>query len=305
MAKPLDKDEIYERWGKELEATKSLPFADADKYRNFILVLQTCEILTAEIKSGQEYNQLQIISRFFTAHVYQLGTGTLQLTKTGFGSPALILCRSIFESLVDMAYLWSCKEINSDDFEINAWVDYYKVSRYSVFTHSEVYKERRRKHGKPFEDFFEEETIDRLKQDFSDFKAEYPHAGNKVHWAKESSLLKRARLLDDTGKLQNGFPEENIEGFPMFSFEEEYVGIYKHTSEYAHGESGSMQTLFQTEGNVGTILIGASDTNVVVANGLAANYLLVFSYIFAHINNLELSFIPAELERHGFVIPTQ
>ncbi len=126
----------------------------------------------------------------------------------------------------------------------------------------------------------------RKKRMGSDFKAEYPHAGNKVHWAKISSLLKRAQALDDTGKLQNGFPDKNIEGFPKFSFEEECVGIYKHTSEYAHGESGSMQTLVETKGNVGTIIIGSSDINVVVANGLVANYLLVFSYIFAHINNL-------------------
>lgn len=307
MAKALDKNEIYERWEKELDATKSLPFAHKDQYRNLILILQTCELLTAEIntKKAKKYDQLQIISRFLMAHVLQLGNGSYQLTKTGFGSPALILGRSILESLIDMAYLWLCKEINGDDVERNAWVDYYKVSRYSVYSHWELYKERSLKKDKTFEEFFEQGTIDRLKQDFNDFKSEYPHAGSRAHWAKITLLLKRAQALDDTGKIQNGFPEKDVEGFPKFSFEEEYVGIYKHTSEYAHGESGSMLTLFETEGNNGTILIGSSDINVVMANGLIANYLLVFSYIFAHINNLDLHFIPSELNRHGFVVPEQ
>jgi hypothetical protein len=307
MAKPLEKDEIYERWGKELEATKNLPYAHADKYRNLILILQTCEILTAEIKGRKikKYDQLQVISRFLMAHVFQSGAGAYQLTKTGFGSPSLVLGRSILESLIDMTYLWLCKEINRDDIERSAWADYYKVTRHSVYTHWEVYKNRQQAKDMPFEEFFNDATIDRLKKDFSEFKTDYPHAGNKVHWAKITSLLKRAQALDDTGKLQKGFPDKNIEGFPKFSFEEEYVGIYKYTSEYAHGESGSMPTLFETEGNVGTIIVGSSDINVVEAIGLVANYLLVFSYVFAHINNLDLHFIAAELNRHGFIVPTQ
>lgn len=310
MAKPLEKDEIYERWRKELEATKSLPFANASTYRNLILVLQTCEILTSDIKTMQskKYNQLQVISRFLLAHVYQLGVGTYQLTKTGFGSPALILCRSIFESLVDMAYLWMCKVINNgDDTERNAWADYYKVSRYSVHTHWEAYKKRLQSKGKHVEEIFDEKTIVRLKKDFEDYESDYPYTKEfrNREWNKISSMVKRAQSLDKTEKIQKGFPEKGIVGFPDFSFEAEYVTIYKHTSEYAHGESGSLQSLFETEGNVGTILIGASDTNVVVANGLAANYLLVFSYIFAHINNLDLHFILAELDHYGFVISPQ
>lgn len=310
MAKPLEKDEIYERWGKELEATKSLPFADANKYRNLILVLQTCEILTTEIKSKKfkKYTQLEVISHFLMAHVYQLGAGAFQLTKTGFGSPALILCRSIFESLVDMAYLWLCKEINGgDDTERNAWADYYKVSRYSVYTHWEKHKKRQLSKGKHVEEIFEEKTIERLKKDFGDYESDYPYTTKfkNREWNKIKAMVKRAQKLDDTEKIQNGFPDKGITGFPDFSFEAEYVTIYKHTSEYAHGESGSLQKLIQTEGNVGTILIGPSDTNVVIANGLAANYLLVFSYIFAHINHIDLHLIPEELERHGFVIPTQ
>ncbi|WP_025849947.1 hypothetical protein [Paenibacillus ehimensis] len=99
MAKQLEQEEIYERWGKELEAAKNVPFANADKYRNLILILPTCEILTAEIKGRKlkKYDQLQVISRFLMAHVFQLGAGAYQLTKTGFGSPALVLGRSILE----------------------------------------------------------------------------------------------------------------------------------------------------------------------------------------------------------------
>lgn len=303
MGQSLNKDEIYERWGKEFEATKNLPFVPAEKYRNLIVVLQTCEILTSKVKVGRnkKIDQLQLISRFIMAHVYQLGAGAYQLTRSGFGSPALILGRSILESLIDMTYLWLCKEISGDDVERNAWVDYYKVTRCSIYTHWEGYKNRRQTHGKTFEEFFENKTVDRLKEDYNNYKADYPHVGNKVFWAKESSLLKRAQLIDNTGKLQRGFPDKNIEGF-LFSFEEEYIAIYKHTSEYVHGESGSLQALLD---RVGTIIIGPSNINVITANGLVANYLLVFAYIFAHINNLDLHMIPKELERHGFIFPSQ
>ncbi|MDQ1913289.1 DUF5677 domain-containing protein [Paenibacillus sp. GD4] len=307
MAKPLQKEEIYERWEKELEATKDLPFAHVDKYRNLILLLQTNEILLADIRGRKtkKFNQLQMISRFITAHSYQLGAGAYHLTKAGFGSPALVLGRSILESLIDLSYLWLCKEINGDDVERNAWVDYYKVTRHSVLTHSEVYKKRRQSADLPYEELFKEKTVEKLNKDFSDFKSDYPHAGSKVNWARISSLLKRAQALDDTGKLQKGFPEKNITGFPNFSFEEEFIGIYKHTSEYVHGQSGSMESLWDTEGNSGSIIIGASDVNVEVAIGLVANYLLVFSYIFAHINRLDLTFITDELNRHGFIVPAQ
>jgi len=307
MAKPLHKEEIYERWGKELEATTDLPFAHAEKYRNLILILQTNEVLFAEIRGRKtkRFNQLQMISRFIMAHAFQLGAGAFQLTKAGFGSPALVLGRSILESLIDLSYLWLCKEINGDDVERKAWIDYFKVTRHSVLTHMEVYNERRTAVGLACDKFFKDETEEKLKNDFNDYKSDYPHSGNKLHWAKISSLVKRAQALDDTGKLQAGIPEKNITGFPKFSFEEEFVAIYKHTSEYVHGQSGSMESLWESEGNAGTIIIGASDINIVIANSLIANYILVFSYIFAHINNLDLTFIADELNRHGFILPTQ
>ncbi|MWC28132.1 DUF5677 domain-containing protein [Paenibacillus sp. MMS18-CY102] len=307
---PLIKDEIYERWGKELEISKSLLFAKSAEYHNLILILQTCEIVMSEISSKQakKYNQLQGISRFLMAHVFQLGVGSYQLTKTGFGSPALILCRSIYESLVDMAYLWLCKEINDgNDIERNAWAAYYKVSRYNVYTHWEAYKKRQLAIGKHVDEIFEEKTVEKLKKDFKNYESDYPYTKEfrNREWNKINSLIKRARKLDDTKKIQNGFPNKGIIGFQDFSFEAEYVTIYKHTSEYAHGESGSLQTLFQIEGNKGAILIGANDSNVSNATGLVTNYLLIFSYMFAHINNIELQFILDELERHKFVIPTK
>lgn len=49
MAKKLEKDEIYERWGKEIEATKDLPFTPAYKYKNLIVILQSCEIMLADM----------------------------------------------------------------------------------------------------------------------------------------------------------------------------------------------------------------------------------------------------------------
>ncbi len=49
---------------------------------------------------------------------------------------------------------------------------------------------------------------------------------------------------------QGGFAEKKIIGVPDFSFEAEYIAIYKYTSEYAYGESGAFQPLYETEGNV-------------------------------------------------------
>ncbi|WP_214630359.1 DUF5677 domain-containing protein [Paenibacillus agaridevorans] len=308
MTNSIIKKEIYDHWKNELDAINNPSFAPAYSYKNLILLLQTCEILTSHIKVRRisKVNQLQMISRFMMAHIFQLGSGSYRLTKSGLGSPALILGRSILESLIDMTYLWLCKDIHGTDVERNAWADYYKISRYSVYSHWEAYKNRMIKNGKVVDELFEPKAIKNIVMDFDNFKLDYPHAGNKMFWAKESSLLKRAQLLDKTGKLQNGFPNKQIDGFPHFSFEEEYITIYKHTSEYAHGESGSMQSLFEVDSkdNAEIILFGSSSKNIVIANALVANYLLIFSYIFAHINNLDLHFIPKELDRHGFIIPT-
>jgi NADH:ubiquinone oxidoreductase subunit K len=305
--KKLEKDEIYERWEKELDVTKDLPFANADNYRNLIVMLQTCEIMLASMdkRKFKNQDQMRMISRFVIAHVYQLGCSIFQLTKTGYGNPALIICRSMLESLIDLSYLWLCKDINGDDIERNAWAEYYKLTRYSVYTHWEAHKKRQVAKGKPSDELFNESSIERLDRDFKEFEQRYPYTKSRG-WAKVSPLVKRAQALDDTQKVQTGFPNKGIIGFPDFSFEAEYVTIYKHTSEFAHGESGLIQTLFETEGNVGTIIIGVSDhENTTVAIGLSANYILMFMYIFVHLNGLNLNFIPEELERHGFVVPTQ
>jgi hypothetical protein len=315
MVKKLEKDEIYERWGKQLEATKDFPFASTDKYRNLIVLLQTCEILISDIKARKvkKYDQIQLISRFLMSHVYQLGSSTFELVKTGFGNPALILCRSMLESLIDMAYLYLCKEIHKsdagkgDDKERDAWLEYYKTTRYSVYSHWEAYVKHRESKGltPPVEEFFDEELVQILKDGFQDFQREYPFSKGGRNWAKIGSLVLRARAVDDTGWLQKGFPSKDIIGFENLSLEEEYIVPYKHTSEHAHGESGSLHSLMDSEGNIRTIIVGPSDSNIVTAIGMAANYLLVFTYLFAHINNLDLHFILKELERHGFTAPAK
>lgn len=155
MAKKLDKKEIYERWGKEIEETKALPFADADKYKNLIVMLQTCEIMLADMDERKFKNtdQLRMISRFVIAHIHQLGCSVYQNMKAGLGNPALIICRSMLESLIDLAYLWLCKDINGDAVERNAWAEYYKVSRYSVHTYWEAYKKRQAAKVRPSKNY--------------------------------------------------------------------------------------------------------------------------------------------------------
>jgi hypothetical protein len=307
MAVRLSADEIYSRWEKELEATKFLPYAPPDKYKNLIIMLQSCEIQLTEInvKKRDIYNQMLSISRFLMAHVFQLGNGAYQLAKTGYGNPGLIICRSILESLTDMSYLWLVKKINPElgDIERNAWVEYININRFSVLSHWEQFKQHKESKGEKVEGILEEHVIAQVREKAAQYVEDYPFSKGGRNWAKITPLVKRARTIDDTGWLKRGIPEKGITGFENFSFEEEYITIYKHTSEYAHGESGSMQSLYETQGNRGTIIVGASDSNVITTLGLATNYLLVFLYVFAILNRLDLKKILDELERHGFVAP--
>ncbi|MDQ1912507.1 DUF5677 domain-containing protein [Paenibacillus sp. GD4] len=307
MSVKLSPTEIYSRWEKELEVIKDLPYAPADTYRNLIVMLQTCEVQLSEInvKKRDIYNQMLAISRFLMAHVFQLGNGAYQLAKTGFGNPGLIICRSILESLTELSYLWLVKKINPElgDVERDAWVEYINMNRSSVLSHWEQFKQHKENKGETVEKILEDPVIEQVREKAAQYIEDYPHSKNGRNWAKITPLVKRARAVDDTGWLKRGIPEKGINGFDNFSLEEEYITIYKHTSEYAHGESGSIQSLYETQGNRGTIIIGASDSNVITTLGLATNYLLVFLYVFAILNRLDLRAILNELERQGFIAP--
>lgn len=306
MNKKFSKDEIYSRWDAEMEATKQIPFAQADKYRNLIIMLQTCEILATEInhKRDDKHDQMKMIFRFTIAHFFQLGSGVYQLVKTGLAHSALVLCRSMLETLIDSTYLLLCKKIHSDrdDSERNAWVDYYHLNRFSVYTHWEQFKKHKSSLGQTVENILEENTVQRVKDNATKYQNEYPWA--KGGWAKIYPLVKRARAVDDTGWLAKGDSDKGISGFSDISFEQEFITIYKHTSEYTHGESGSFQAFFKydTEGNNGTVIIGPSHSHVVTAIGLAANYLLVFMYVFVKVNHLDLQKLLDEITQYGFVI---
>lgn len=195
----------------------------------------------------------------------------------------------------DLSYLWLCKDINGDAVERNAWAEYNKVSCYSVHTYWEEYKKRQTTKGKTVDELFSDETKERLTNDFNEYEHDYPYtkSSRNREWTRINAMIKRAQALDDTEKIQGGIPEKETNGFPDFSFEAEYIAIYKYTSEYAHGKSGAFQPLYETEGNVGSIIISVSDhANNVAAISLAANYMLILMYIIAHLNGFDLMFIP-------------
>lgn len=279
------------KWLQELKNAEKCPYIEQWKMKNHIAILYMFSTIAVETdKRPRSEDQLRNIFRYFFSHVYHLGSSVYQLTSHGYGTAALILGRSVYEAVVDSAYLWLCKIINNgDDSERNAWVEYSSVVRSSISRRQSDFKKHREKLGCRVTEGLDPESEKIYLENEALFKANY----GRTNWAIDtySSLEKRARAVDNTQRLHSEFPNHLLE--------EEYF-IYKLSSEAVHGQSPNMLS-YTTDDN--KFIFGESDSNVEQALGMTGNNMLILAAMYISVFGLNRDIIGNALDHAGFHRP--
>lgn len=279
---------LTEIWSKELDAIALIPIEDKSHFKNLIAVLNTCETLSEKSNNKRKNSQLQTISRFFFSHASQLTQSVYELSKAGMGQGAMILCRSLFESLVDFHYLWLCKDIHGSYEERSAWALYSSISRGSIYRKWIRFRDHRLNNGFPEpENQFNTEIVEHHNNNVAIFNKKF----NRGHWAWKSGLDQRARAVDDTKKIEG------------ILFEEQYCYIYSWTSELVHGESTASSAYIRFNGNRISFIVGPDSKNIKAALAMAIHYMIMIMRLHAHIFHLEMH-IEEHLETSGFQLQT-
>lgn len=126
---------LKDGWREKLDELDHNKYADVRQSKNLLLVLALYELLMEEVNSKKKFkkDELQLISNILLTHINQLGNSVFQLITTGNSSSSIILSRAILEGLIDLSYLWLCKDITGrPPLERRAWVDYSAVRKYGI-----------------------------------------------------------------------------------------------------------------------------------------------------------------------------
>lgn len=285
-------------WKDELKSLNTLmdkPDGIYDNIRNYSAILHTGEVLIDVFgKKKRSYvraKPIELISYYYFAHCYHLGYSVYHLVKMGYGSASVILLRSIIESTIDLSYLWLCKEVNNSEEERNAWMQHSCIRRDTMSRMWNDMQLHRKNKGfsaiDPIE-LIKNENADILRVQASDFKKKYC----RDHWAKITSLDKRARAVDDTNVLNKQVG---------ISLEEIYNMCYRWSSELVHAESASAGSYIDDTSNRFYVDFGPSFKNVDTVIPITSRVMLGLLYIINHINHLNID-IMAQCESSGFSI---
>lgn len=241
--------------------------------------LHICEVVLDRLRSRKRYiskaDTLEKISYYFFAHSYHLGYSIYHLVKLGYISAALILTRSVLETLIDFSYLWLCKEINGNDTdEREAWMWYETVTRKSLENRWNQMQSYRTKNKLPVIEpltIFNHDLSDEINRQ----KKEFDERFRRKHWALLEALDQRARAVDKIQKLE------------IIDLEKTYILSYKWTSELVHGASASANTYLSYDIENGlNVDFGPTGKNIDIAINMCAHFLSVFLHIINHINHL-------------------
>ncbi|WP_339283000.1 DUF5677 domain-containing protein [Paenibacillus sp. FSL R5-0486] len=286
---------LKDGWREKLDELDHNKYADVRQSKNLLLVLALYELLMEEVNSKKKFkkDELQLISNILLTHINQLGNSVFQLITTGNSSSSIILSRAILEGLIDLSYLWLCKDITGrPPLERRAWVDYSAVRKYGIHNKWKEFIAHRQKKG----DSAEFEVLghwdgQQLKERVESYDENYPNFvnRNKRSWAMDDSLDKRARKVDDTGKMKELL---NMN----FSLEEQYIVAYKKSSEFVHGTSSIISGYLDDSSH---LQFGPNGLMTGFPFLMTNNYLIVFAAIHRRINRLKID-ITGQLNYWGY-----
>lgn len=282
---PLSSD-----WAAQLNELSVTP-SDLRPLRGLVAALHTGDILierfNAKKRNTAKMDVLDKISCYYFPHCYTLAMASFELIRLGYGHPSDVMVRGILESAIDLAYLWLCKLINGDHSnEREAWGDFQAVTRGQMHRMWGDMNSNRKRLGlaelPPLFDASWEGEIDRQNLRF---KEEY----RRRDWALRETVLARARAVDETRRLQE---------FGYF-LEEDYVLVYKWTSQSVHGSSLAAGGYMQERGQFLHIEFGPSGRFLGSAAAMTSRFLLLVLHLVNHINHLGVD-IPVQLAASGF-----
>ncbi|MCQ4363033.1 DUF5677 domain-containing protein [Mycobacterium gordonae] len=262
---------------------------------NIIAMLHTNDVVANALnrKHKKKDDQLKSISMFFFTHGNELLSGIYFNCKYGFGTSSLVLCRALLEGLIEFSYLYFCKRINKDDKERSGWLQYRAITKLSMHNQYTEFKKSNADLGfYRSDELFDSEVISALEGHADDFKKTFFKHSKTYSWAREPTLVKRARAVDKIRVFESDFHKK-------LSLEEEYIIMYKHSSELVHGQSGSTLSYAHDDGD-STMNFGPSNNNIYMSVGASCNYMLVYLYLFNKVHHLNID-IMGQLKHSGFV----
>ncbi|WP_127549705.1 DUF5677 domain-containing protein [Paenibacillus amylolyticus] len=292
--------QLKDEWRGKLDELDDNKYADIRQSKNLLIILALYELLMKEVnnKKKSKKDELQLISNILLTHINQLGNSVFQLITTGNSSSSIILSRAILESLIDFSYLWLCKDITGQPpLERRAWIDYSSVRKYSIHNKWIEFIRYRQKQGGSAEfDILDHWDREKIKKNVEKYDENYPNfksGSNKRSWALDDTLDKRARKVDDTGKVKELL---NMN----FSLEEQYIVAYKKSSEFVHGASSIISGYIDESSQ---LTFGPNGLMTGLPFLMTNNYLIVFAAMFRRVNHLKVD-ITGQLSYWGYTNKT-
>lgn len=285
---------LSERWATELTTLKVPPNAE-NIARNMVAVLHTADLVGQHLERRLHRRKflkqpiLERITVFYFAHCYHMGYSVYRLAKLGYSAGTMVLVRAIVEAVIDLSYLWLCKDINgkgSDERE--AWADHMNVTRSSIDRMwLELQKHRRQKELPPLtpERLITAERSQSLSAEAEQYKRKY----QRDFWALKRRLDQRARCVDDLQILSSR---------TGFVLEEDYIQCYKWLSEVVHGNSAAVHQYMRLTPTKLHVDLGPNWSNADMALAMAVRFLSAVLFVVNHVNHLEVD-LPAQYEVSG------
>jgi hypothetical protein len=233
---------LSQKWQEELKKLTNTEYGSNKEYMNkmtaLVAVLHTLDILYEKFEQKKliirTKHTLLFICSYFFAHCFHLGRSIYILAYDGYDIGITVLNRSILESVINLAYLWQCKNIKNAVNAREAWLKYDCVTSKQIYLGWEDMRKFRKNNNLPVpESFFDKERLEKIKTNYEAFKTKF----GREKWTNQN-LQSRAQEVD---KL-HPFKEFNI------YLEELYILIYRYYSQSVHGEASSPRSYIEDTG---------------------------------------------------------
>ncbi len=299
--------DFSEEWRNKLNSINHLKVSDYKLLHGTASVLFTFELMTEKIntiiidlrkkinneeqeKQWQE-DFMKHISKYFLSHHFHLGDSAFELAKIGYGVSISIIARALFESTVNLTYLWLCEDINNGSIlERKAWREFYDAELSKAVNKHEDFRKHREKrsdivHNNPFSAERSKE-FEKLKEKF---KHDYPdfYIRKKNYWCKHHNLYERARAIDDLEIIKKLLDNES------FYLEDQYNFIYGVTSQYIHGSS-KIISAYSSE-NEKELIIGSDYNTLSLPLKMLNNSLVISLLVIGEVYGIKKEELYAQL----------
>lgn len=257
---------------------------------NCVALLHAAELLIEGVENQKiritKKELLTLASYHYLLQGYHLAGSMLELSKSGYFNTNALLIRSHMEAVIDLAYLWLCKDINGSLEEREAWYLFSEVRRYQTCQQWEEMQKHRQSMGFPLvgvRHLLDEAVVAKLSEKQDEFRC---MTSGRNAWAFKETFGERARAVDDRQNFyhETGKVLENL-----------YITSCKCSSGFVHAESLVVPDFTKSKAN--TLRVNSSlepEKNQYIL-ALLKDSLFCLVFLFNHINRLGLN-LPNQLK---------